>query len=233
MASAQLSPGRCVFFYSNHFLSNFWNCKILYAFKSGEEPVEVENAETAIMYAKARVMGDEESAEAIRGARSPAEAKRLGRKVKYYNDAVWAACREQVARDVLEAKFRQNEGLRAKLLATGDKMLVEASASDRIWGIGLSVRDAKAGKQWRGRNILGRALVAVRVALGGQAARLGLKRSAFALGAEQYCQRRCIASILACGRRLRNMGACVMYKYSSELADGHNTCRYARVTTNL
>lgn len=62
------------------------------------------------------------------------------------------------------AKFTQNEELRAALLATGQKILAEASPYDRIWGIGFSPRDelAKQPEMWEGENLLGQALMIVR-----------------------------------------------------------------------
>ena len=48
--------------------------------------------------------------------------------------------------------------------ATGDRVLVEASPLDRVWGIGLAVDDEAAASpaRWRGRNLLGFALMEVR-----------------------------------------------------------------------
>ena len=58
----------------------------------------------------------------------------------------------------------QNDELRNFLLSTGDKVLVEASPSDRIWGIGLGKNnpDALDPTKWRGQNLLGFALMNVR-----------------------------------------------------------------------
>lgn len=47
-------------------------------------------------------------------------------------------------------KFRQNPLMKQELLSTGHKLLAEASASDTIWGIGISVEKAMAGEKWRG-----------------------------------------------------------------------------------
>jgi ribA/ribD-fused uncharacterized protein len=60
-------------------------------------------------------------------------------------------------------KVRRNAGLRARLFATGDTLLVEASPFDGIWGIGCSEADAisRAGNSW-GLNLLGKALVEAR-----------------------------------------------------------------------
>jgi predicted NAD-dependent protein-ADP-ribosyltransferase YbiA (DUF1768 family) len=34
-------------------------------------------------------------------------------------------------------------------------MLVEAAENDRVWGIGVSVKNAKKGMKWNGLNLLG------------------------------------------------------------------------------
>jgi predicted NAD-dependent protein-ADP-ribosyltransferase YbiA (DUF1768 family) len=57
--------------------------------------------------------------------------------------------------------------LRAFLLATGDKVLVEASPRDTIWGIGMGAEnpDARDPARWRGHNLLGFALMEARARL--------------------------------------------------------------------
>jgi ribA/ribD-fused uncharacterized protein len=54
--------------------------------------------------------------------------------------------------------------LREYLLGTGDRVLVEASPLDRIWGIGLAADDERAASpdRWRELNLLGFALMQVR-----------------------------------------------------------------------
>ncbi|WP_431217369.1 NADAR family protein [Puia sp. P3] len=61
-------------------------------------------------------------------------------------------------------KFSQNEQIREFLLASGDKVLVEASPRDRIWGIGMGGDNPAAGipSKWKGENLLGFALMEVR-----------------------------------------------------------------------
>jgi ribA/ribD-fused uncharacterized protein len=58
----------------------------------------------------------------------------------------------------------QHPDLREFLLGTGDRVLVEASPQDRIWGIGLAADDERASvpEQWLGLNLLGFALMEVR-----------------------------------------------------------------------
>jgi predicted NAD-dependent protein-ADP-ribosyltransferase YbiA (DUF1768 family) len=65
------------------------------------------------------------------------------------------------------AKFSQNPDMLRQLLATGDRILVEASPLDRIWGIGLRGDDPRASDRasWQGLNLLGEALMRVRATL--------------------------------------------------------------------
>ncbi|KAJ7749308.1 hypothetical protein DFH07DRAFT_829223 [Mycena maculata] len=89
--------------------------------------------------------------------RDMASVKALGRKVKGFSDDVWVQHRDRIVTEGTVHKFRQNPDLRAKLFATGDTMIAEASPFDRIWGIGDSEEKAisRSGDQW-GMNLLGR-----------------------------------------------------------------------------
>ena len=62
------------------------------------------------------------------------------------------------------AKFSQNEKPLDLLLSTDDKILVEASPKDTVWGIGLdeSSFEAIQPRKWIGENLLGFALMEVR-----------------------------------------------------------------------
>lgn len=119
-------------------------------------------AESYIMWRKATEFGDHASAEAILQAKTPAECKKLGRRVKHFDDRKWTEVREQVAFDAVWHKFRDNPKLRDFLLNTGDLILVEASPSDRIWGIGYSEEEAWDNRHQWGENIIGQALMQVR-----------------------------------------------------------------------
>lgn len=124
-------------------------------------------AEHFMMAEKARLFRDADAVPRILDARSPSEAKALGRAVRGFDAAAWEAARfEAVVRGNV-AKFGQNEDLGAFLRGTKDKVLVEASPRDRIWGIGMgrSNPDALLPARWRGRNLLGFALMEARAQL--------------------------------------------------------------------
>lgn len=99
----------------------------------------------------------------------PAEAKKAGRLVRGFDEAVWRRERFGIVVDGSVHKFASDPALRAFLLGTGGRVLVEASPVDRVWGIGLAADDARATdpERWRGPNLLGFALMAARERLRG------------------------------------------------------------------
>lgn len=126
-----------------------------------------ETAEHYMMHAKALLFHDEEIAERILEVTHPGEAKKLGRLVENFDGAVWERRREDIVLAGNLAKFRAHPELREVLLRTGERLLVEASPVDRIWGIGLAADDPLAEHPlgWRGLNLLGFALMRVRATL--------------------------------------------------------------------
>jgi ribA/ribD-fused uncharacterized protein len=126
-------------------------------------------AEQYMMAEKARLFRDEETRSKILLEEAPDLVKKLGRKVNHFDETIWLQHRFEIVVCANEAKFGQNEAIRNYLLGTGDKILVEASPVDTIWGIGLAEKDVRAGnpEQWRGQNLLGFALMKVRSKLRG------------------------------------------------------------------
>ena len=116
------------------------------------------------MYNKAIVFDDQEIADEIALEPEPVKQKALGRKVKGFDNKIWNAKREKIVEDGNWWKFTQSkEGdLRKMLLETGDRLLVEASPYDRIWGIGYGAANAEANRGNWGGNLLGKALMRVR-----------------------------------------------------------------------
>ena len=121
-------------------------------------------AEHYMMAEKARLFGDDATLQKILTANDPAQAKQLGREVKGYQDNIWKQHRVEIVVRGNAAKFTQNEKLKTFLQSTEDKVIVEASPRDRIWGIGMAESNADAHNpaKWRGLNLLGFALMEVR-----------------------------------------------------------------------
>lgn len=121
--------------------------------------------EQGMMYYKAKLFDpDSDIKDKILGSSNPKRIKELGRQVRYFDEKTWKKHRETIVYRNNLAKFTQNKSLRTALLNTGDKILVEASPYDRIWGIGMHERDAKKvdPKFWKGLNLLGFALTDVK-----------------------------------------------------------------------
>ncbi|QGN47981.1 DUF1768 domain-containing protein [Micromonospora sp. WMMC415] len=125
---------------------------------------EFATAEHYMMWSKATLFGDTDVAEQVLTASHPHRAKTLGRQVRGFDQAVWEARRYAIVVTGSVAKFGHHADLRSYLLGTGDRILVEASPVDRIWGIGLAADDPRAGDpaQWQGKNLLGLALMDAR-----------------------------------------------------------------------
>ena len=129
-------------------------------------------AEHYMMASKAELFGDTDTASQIRACRHPAEAKELGRHARGFDDDLWKQHRFDIVATGSYAKFSQNPTIRAFLLATGESVLVEASPTDPIWGVGLGEEDprARSPQQWRGLNLLGFALMHARARILGEGA---------------------------------------------------------------
>jgi len=121
-------------------------------------------AEHYMMAEKALLFEDDEIYDKILHTNHPGAAKRLGRQVRGFRDDVWRGERYDIVVRGNLAKFSQHDDLRDYLLGTNDRVLVEASPKDKIWGIGLPQDDPRARQpsQWRGLNLLGFALMEVR-----------------------------------------------------------------------
>lgn len=126
--------------------------------------VIVPTSEHAFMVLKALEFNDSDAAMEILSVKLPYQAKKIGRKVKNYDDKHWALARYNCMLRCVEAKFRSSEYLTKYILNTNDKILVEASPYDCIWGIGLAEDNPNRFDEsyWRGQNLLGEVLMEVR-----------------------------------------------------------------------
>ncbi|GAB2966091.1 NADAR family protein [Micromonospora polyrhachis] len=124
-------------------------------------------AEHYMMWRKAKLFGDDEAAERILAASHPQRAKALGRQVHHFDQRRWEEVRYDIVVEGNVAKFSQHADLHRYLMTTGERVLVEASPLDRVWGIGLAADDERAADpaRWRGLNLLGFALMRSRAIL--------------------------------------------------------------------
>lgn len=117
-----------------------------------------------MMYQKAALFGDHSAVKRLLTASNPGEAKAIGREVLGFDQTKWDQHRFEIVVSVNMAKFSSDPALKEFLLNTGNRVLVEASPVDKIWGIGLA-EDHPACEnpnQWKGANHLGFALMEVR-----------------------------------------------------------------------
>jgi len=129
--------------------------------------ITYQTAEHWMMAEKARLFDDPGMVERILASNSAAKAKKLGRMVHNFDREKWEANSFEIVTQGSIHKFGQNSALKEYLLKTGTRVLVEASPLDPIWGIGLARDHEHAGQPafWKGRNLLGFALMAARDAL--------------------------------------------------------------------
>ena len=125
------------------------------------------NCEQFMMFQKATVFGDIETASKILEATHPRECKELGRKVRNFNQEIWDQVKQGIVFTGNYHKFNFHKEMRDVLFETKGLLIVEASVWDCVWGIGMDAEDPDAldRDKWKGKNLLGWALTCVREAL--------------------------------------------------------------------
>lgn len=138
--------------------SQWWKA----AFTKGDDTYKT--AEHFMMAEKARLFQSLEIRDEIIACEHPAEAKKLGRKVANFDSKIWDEHKYEIVIEANYLKFSQHSDLKEFLVSTNNRVLVEASPVDAIWGIGLAQDDpdAQNPKIWKGENLLGFALMEVR-----------------------------------------------------------------------
>lgn len=159
----------------------------------GPDTVVFHHSEQYYMFCKAIYFGDEDAARKIINANTATECKAIGRSVRGYRDKTWekhdlkVRVMEEalwwkfgggkleallqnseespggVTIDTKEGRTKALNDFGKRLLATGERQLVEAAGRDRYWGIGYNIKQGPHLYQnsW-GRNQLGKSLVVVR-----------------------------------------------------------------------
>jgi ribA/ribD-fused uncharacterized protein len=138
-------------------MSNFHKTRFIY------DGREWNSSEEAIMFLKATTFDDVEIAKQILENKNPFEARRLGRKVKNFNETLWRQVRENYVPHILKAKFNQVPHLREWLLSSDDAIQVE-TGYDKTWSIRLPVGGVNHPNNWAeyGENFLYRTLMNIR-----------------------------------------------------------------------
>ncbi|MGK0387838.1 MAG: ribA/ribD-fused uncharacterized protein [Maribacter sp.] len=133
-----------------------------------EEPFTVDgktylSAEHWMMVGKAKLF-DVTMVDKVLSASSPDLAKKLGRQIKNFDSKLWNEEKYEIVKQGNIHKFSQNEEIKTFLLRTNDRILVEASPYDKIWGIGMSQNNDNSSNPalWKGENLLGFALMEAR-----------------------------------------------------------------------
>ena len=148
----KLDNDQQVFFYEQDFyvLSNFS------AFRLVWKGHKFDTAEAAYHWEKFRGRGSIEAKNAaflVQHSRSAHEAFQTAREMRHFCRPDWDDVRVGIMRDILREKADQHEYVRRKLLATGDRELIEDSWRDDFWGWGPD-RD--------GQNVLGKLWMEIR-----------------------------------------------------------------------
>lgn len=122
------------------------------------------SAEQYMMYGKAKLFNDENIADKIMSTKNVREQKALGREVKNFDINLWNENAMEIVFKGNKAKFEQNSEYLDLLLSTKGKTIVEASPTDKVWGIGLTEADEKSKNimHWQGTNWLGIVLTELR-----------------------------------------------------------------------
>ncbi len=128
------------------------------------ENIEYQCVEQYIMAQKALLFGDHDTYDKIMRTTDNIELLRLGKNIHNYDHHEWEQHRMDVVDEAYYFKTLQNRHLCDELLASGNVPIIYAHPKDLTWGVGVSSRDPDVtnAEKWKGRNILGKALMHVR-----------------------------------------------------------------------
>lgn len=146
--------------------STYHTCKITV------DGVDYTSAAQYVMAEQAKLFGDDKRyKEIMDGSYDPSphklfdhKAPKTGvRQVANFDPAIWEKHGPNIMYKATFEKYRQNPDLRAKLLETGKKTIIEGT-DDPQWGIGLPLNhpDALRPKKWKGENKMGQLLETIR-----------------------------------------------------------------------
>lgn len=152
--NTRLTPKGLAFSGQHVPLSNFYPAEIKLHGKI------LPTSEHMYQFVKATFFNDHAAAYDICRARKPQEAKKIGSRMP--RNAQWDACKKGKMKEIVVAKFSQNQHLYHALIGTGTTQLIEATF-DKFWGCGIPINSNKLLEgNWNGNNILGQILMECR-----------------------------------------------------------------------
>ena len=158
-----MADSNYLFFFGEKSANGYFSNRYPAKFTDPETGLVFQNTEQYMMWSKAILFGDENIASAILKNPNPAVCKKMGRQVRNFDPMIWSNKCMHIVTKGCYYKFTQNPNLKQFLLTTNDRILVEASPYDRVWGIGYNASDAlKVDKVKWGQNLLGKCLMKVR-----------------------------------------------------------------------
>lgn len=140
-------------------LSNFYPCEFI------DNGVKYNCTEQYFMKKKQETFDPTNTilAKKIMESTNPLSIKKYGKQVKNFDEETWKKIRANVMFDGNFLKYTQNENLKKLLLSTNNKILVEASPYDKIWGAGMNAQKIiDCNYKFKGQNLLGAVLMEVR-----------------------------------------------------------------------
>lgn len=138
------------------YLSRFDPDEALGAFSPHGFELDGEYWPTAEHYYQAMKYDTHRHRETIRLAKTPKDARKLGRSIFRRKRRDWKKLREVLMTRAIYTKCHTHPDVARKLLSTGDKPIIETSQYDYYWGY---------GRDRRGENIYGKVLMNVRAKL--------------------------------------------------------------------
>ena len=100
-------------------------------------------------------------------ATTASQQKSLSYKIANFSRTVWEESAVKIVSTGVKAKFEQNDKCKVFLLSTKNKEIMEASQTDKFWGVGRGLRDPQLWNKnsRQGKNHMGKILMEVRNSL--------------------------------------------------------------------
>ena len=134
--TVKIGPNTIGFYSRFSPLSNFHSCSFVY------DNTTYSSSEQAYQAQKALSSGRNDISRKIMTVDDCYTIKKVGDALKLPQGSKWYTIRDNIMKDILVAKFSQNESLLSKLHATGNCDLLEATR-DPYWGAGVNLTDPK------------------------------------------------------------------------------------------